>query len=524
MFLTGNKHRKLESEQQSKVHPEKGQKMTDPTEIFCLPQYIRVMVLNYQPLQTIFAIDEGECHKQALKTDEQFSPMVTIVNTETRQPLDCVLLLHGEKPPEVNCRTLFCYIAVQVAVVPKHDSHNLYPHPLCHMESKPIKQSKLPLIFCFHQPGTVCVIQLSVHSIVDSEGVEYMYNSEDCTCVVQIIDHVRHGGEKMTVQHGVVRIKEPPRLRYTGPLTGERFHKLEKHFIKLYLSPDYKQILQLSKPLIDESSISPDIKVFALCWEALTEAFQSNHKHAEEVLGTAWEKASQLECKNGLLLQGRVLKHLAFMQYAQGNDNRALDYVSLAKERLFNAAPSSETAHALYTEILVRRRKLFSEQNCTFSSQLQECEEEYKLLLEHAMYMEEYEKGAICSFLAMKASFHLRSDMITDELPPKVYWPSSDDLRKAEECLNSVSLDMMQNQSNFYTAKYYRSLCDLHVWKHQCTMAMHYLEKAREVRIQLNGRMCKLDQRHKLLERLTGDDKIDEILKKNLTCSNSDVA
>ena len=114
-----------------------------------------------------------------------------------RGPLDCVLLLHGEKPPEVNCRTLFCYIAVQVAVVPKHDSHNLYPHPLCHMESKPIKQSKLPLIFCFHQPGTVCVIQLSVHSIVDSEGVEYMYNSEDCTCVVQIIDHVRHGGVKI---------------------------------------------------------------------------------------------------------------------------------------------------------------------------------------------------------------------------------------------------------------------------------------------------------------------------------------
>ena len=83
---------------------------------------------------------------------------------------------------------------------------------------------------------------------------------------------------------------------------------------------------------------------------------------------------------------------------------------------------------------------------------------------------------------------------------------------------------MMQNQSNFYTAKYYRSLCDLHVWKRQCTMAMHYLEKAREVRIQLNGRMCKLDQRRKLLERLMGDDKIDEILKKNLTYSNGDVA
>ena len=489
--------------------------MTDLAEIFCLPQYIQIMVSNYQPLQTIFAIDEGECLTREISPDEQFSPIVTIVDTATQQPLDCVLLLHGEKPPEVECRTLFCYIAVQVTVVPYCDAHDSHPHPPYHVKSKPSKQGKLPLTLCFHQPGTVCVIRLLIHSIADSNGIEYMYHSDDCNCIVQIIDQVQHGGMNIRVQHGVVRIKEPPRLRYTGPLATERFHKLERQFIKLYLSPDYKQILQLSKLLIDERSISPDIKVFALCWEALSEAFQSNYEHAEKLLRTAWEKASQLECQNGLLLQGRVLKHLAFMQYAQGNDDKALDYVSQAKERLFNAAPSSETAHALYTELLVRRRRLFSE-----PSQLQGCEEEYRLLLEHAKYMEEYEKTAVCSFLAMKASFHLRSDLITDKLPPKEYCPSPEDLRKAEECLKGVSLDKMQNQSNFYTAKYCRSLCDLHIWKRQYPMAIHYLEKARKVRIQLNGRICKLDQRQKLLERLNEDDKIDEILKEY---SNSDI-
>ena len=119
------------------------------------------------------------------------------------------------------------------------------------------------------------------------------------------------------------------------------------------------------------------------------------------------------------------------------------------------------------------------------------------------------------AFLAMIASFHLRSDMITDKLPPlEEYWPSPNDLRKAEDCLNCVSLDTMPSQSNFYTAKYYRAFCDLHIWKRQYSMAMHYLEKARKVRIQLNGKMCKLDQRHKLLERLMEDEKIDEILNK----------
>lgn len=69
---------------------------------------------------------------------------------------------------------------------------------------------------------------------------------------------------------------------------------------------------------------------------------------------------SHLECQNGLLLQGRVLKHLAYMQHVQGNDNKALDYISGAKERLFNAAASNGTAFALRTELLVNSRGLFS--------------------------------------------------------------------------------------------------------------------------------------------------------------------
>ena len=96
-------------------------------DIFSLPQYIRVMVSNYQPLQTVFAISESEYHTRKIKTDEQFSPTVTIVDTATQQTLDCVLLLHGKKPPEVSSRTLFCYIAVQVSYC---DVHGFHPYPL----------------------------------------------------------------------------------------------------------------------------------------------------------------------------------------------------------------------------------------------------------------------------------------------------------------------------------------------------------------------------------------------------------
>ena len=519
--LSDKKYRKREGQHQSRLCPEREQESTDAPDTFCLPQNIGVMVSNYQPLQTIFAMPKSECHSQEIRPEGQFSPIVAIVDTATQQPLDCVLLLHGEKPPQVSTRTLFCYVAVQVTVVPDYDAHSSYPYPLYHVESKPCKQGKLPLTFCFHRPGTVCVIQLSIHCIADSEGVEYMHHSEGCTCIVQIIDRVQqHGGGNMSNQHGVVRIKEPPLLRYTGPLTSPEYHELESNFTKLFLSPDYKQIQQLSKQILADSSISPDIKVFALCWEALSEAVQKSYSSEssdhEELLKTALEVASQLECENDLLLQARVLRHLAHMQYAQGNDHKALDYINRAMKRLFLAAPSNETAFALHTELRMRRHRLFRMHPFSFELYTQ-IEKEYERLLEHAKYMEEYEKPVVCHFFVMKASFHLRSDMITDKLPPEEYWPSADELRKAEECLNRMSLDIMPDQSNFYTARYYRTLCDLHIWKREYSKAMHYLEKAAEVhnQVKLEARVHQLvGQRLKLLERLKGDEKIDEILKK----------
>ena len=494
---------KLENPYHSRLRQDKGDELIVSDYIFSLPQYIRVMVSNYQPLLTILAIAKGECHTRETKMDEQFSPTVTIVDSGTQRPLDCVLLLHGEKAPEVTCRTLFCYIAVEV-----HGSH---PHPLYHMENKPCKQGKLPLTFCFHQPGTVCVIQLSIHSIVDSEGVEYMYHSEDCTCVVQVVGQEQHLCYPR-VQHGVARVKEPPLLRYTGPLATKRFHMLKEQFTKMLVSPSYERIQLLSKYILVESSISLDIKVCALCWEALSMAVHENYKHAEELLKTAWQKASQLECQNGLLLQGRVLRHLAVMQYFYRNDDKALEYVSGAKERLFNAAPSDETAFTLHTELVVKRRRHI------LSSQLyQSTEREYELLLEHAKYMdEEYEKPVVCNFFTMKASFHLRSDLITYKLPPEEYWPTTDDLRKAEECLKSVHVSP-ENQISHYKIRYCCTLSDWHIWKQQYSEAKHYLEEARKLYDQMKSHrieaLFRADQRLMLVEKLTEEKKIDEILK-----------
>ena len=431
---------------------------------------------------------------------------MTIVDAATQQPLDCVLLLHGEKPPEVTSRALFCYIAVQVTY---HDAHGSHPYPFYHVESESCRQGKLLLTFCFHQPGTACNIQLSINSIVDSEEVEYMYHPEDCDCIVQVIDRDEHAGVKMRDRHGVVRMKEPPRLRYTGPLATKQFHKLERQFTELFRSPgdNKERILQLSKQMFAKRSSSADIKAYVLCWKALSVGAHKNYELAEKSLRISFKKASKLECENGLLLQGRVLRHLAFVQYIQGNDDKALEYMSGAKERLFLAAPFNETAHALHTELLVESRRLLKG---TFSSELyKSTERDYELLLEHTKYMEEYDKIAVCNFYAVKASFHLRSKLITNKLPSIEYQPSPDDLKKAEECLSRVALDILPSQSNLYKARHFCTVCDLYIWKHKYPEAMYYLDEARKLYEQtnLNPTMYKVDQRLQLLKSLKENDK-----------------
>ena len=266
------------------------------------------------------------------------------------------------------------------------------------MESK---QGTRPLTFIFHQPGTVCVIQLSVSSIADSEGMEYMFHCDNCTCVVQVVDNKQRQCYP-TAQHGAVRTKEPPPLSYTGPLATKRFHKL---FTKLFLSACYQQIHQLTKLITDERSISPDIKVFALCWDAVSVSVHENYEHADKLFKAAWKKASLLECQNGLLLQGRVLRHLAHVNSSQGNGDKALKYMSWAKDRFYNATPSNETAFALHTELQIKRRTLFSIHK-PFSHELYTAiEKEYEQLLEHANYMEEYEKPVFCNFFFCTESF-----------------------------------------------------------------------------------------------------------------------
>ena len=108
---------------------------------------------------------------------------------------------------------------------------------------------------------SLCHSAVNSLTIVDSERLEYMHHSESCVCVVQIINRKQHQCYPIA-QHAIVRVKEPPHIRYTGSLTIKQYHKLERQFTNLFPSPNHEQIQQLSKQILAISNVSIDIKVF----------------------------------------------------------------------------------------------------------------------------------------------------------------------------------------------------------------------------------------------------------------------
>ena len=70
-----------------------------------------------------------------------------------------------------------------------------------------------------------------------------MYDSDGCTCVVEIIDRKQHRYDSTDV-HGVERVNEPPLTRYTGSLANAKYHKIAQQFEML--SPKAESLQQMA--------------------------------------------------------------------------------------------------------------------------------------------------------------------------------------------------------------------------------------------------------------------------------------
>ena len=176
---------------------------------------------------------------------------------------------------------------------------------------------------------------------------------------------------------------------------------------------------------------------------------------------------------------------------------------------------------------MVKWRQLVA-QGDTCNEKCKSIEQNFDKLLEHISCVEDYERSCIFMFSMEKAKFHLRTLLISDKYSLQKYRPSQDDLRKAEECLKQISLDMLPSEDNFYVVRYYEACCDLCLWRGQYSEAIGHLEKAKHFYAHENSKTNttrRFNDRFKLLEELKTDmqeineqkvkeeEEIEEILK-----------
>ena len=243
--------------------------------------------------------------------------------------------------------------------------------------------------------------------------------------------------------------------------------------------------------------------------------FHGQDNYTEPLFSSALARASRMECKNGLLLQGRVLRHYATLLHDRGEYKRAQECIRGAKQKLFNAAPSFERASVLLQDVQLQ---LDSKQKGTPLDQ-KAVEKVYDQAVYCMDFAEVHEKPGLCICLTRKAAFHLRSYKIDKKLPPEECRPTLEDMRKAKSCLDSVPLDVLQTKNNYYVAEYYLTLSDFHLWQANYPKAMEFATEAKKQFVQgniTNERSCIPDKRLMLLKRLEDQRKGDTELYKIL--------
>ena len=160
-----------------------------------------------------------------------------------------------------------------------------------------------------------------------------------------------------------------------------------------------------------------------------------------------------------------------------GKCDKASVCVSGAKENLFLAAPSFDTAALLYEAVRLKISIATSKGGIINFS---EVENDYDRILKHSDRLDDHDRPHICTFLTAKAEVFLRSYYINEELPPSAITPTADDLSRAEYSLHSVPLEELPSEAYVYRAWHYLARSDLCMWRKQYSKAIEWAEKSRD--------------------------------------------
>lgn len=480
---------------------------------------------NYKPLQRVVAVSQSLLNhpEVELKKDEQFCPTVSVLDLNTGRAVDHFIDLH--QPGSRGKRRSTCYLSVTVEPDPWYtlslsESTQLIAYRLQRKE-KDLQRGSIRLQFCFPLPDIDYKISFRIHSLIDSNGDETVdYSAPGDTCIVRTVDKV----QELSSKHGVAMWKSMPYYKFTGPCKTKSFLRMEMGYKNLVISGN-TQRLQAVTNTIKQSNCACDIKIAALINQAFGLAscgIPTGKELGWLSLDEAYHLSNTGDCMNSHLFQARILRYRISLCRYQGNYAKALFYVSEAKCKFADVAPSCDYACVLYEEANVQalqsRGSLSPNEKETIEVALTRSAEIARF------HSEEFEKTFVALVLARKAMFHLNcfeyfcasGDRSSSDINSK---PSSADLLIAKKCLQAVSHDVLNEvEISTHKATYYMAWSEYHRWKEEYCDAIMFAEMAREhwAKANYHHQVAFVDKRltmlRKLNKELHTDTALDEIL------------
>lgn len=468
-----------------------------------LQNKFHIIVANCKPLQNVVMVNEVHARYpdliSILETEETFNPIVTVTDN-TGQPIRCVFNgVHDQ------AKEMCCYLSVKVDVLPfiHHDSKALtYGLRVCAPTDE--EAYELSLFFCFCQANRDYTITFSVDHVTNAEGFECCgYSVDTVKCVVHTVTREQY---KASTKSRMV--KEMSLIEFSSPCVGKDFDEFCSRFLKLiFQGNQYDAVTKLALETTTNSKQPLDLKVVALCFQGLQLSRDRRcDQKARAVLENALRISNKLECKNGLLLQGRIYRYYSavYRGRQQRDLPKAQELIGRANFACQGALPSYDTINIICEEAALLENlygKTMSAEN------RKKVETLWNRGIAHLHCVRYHELPVVCLIYTRKATFHLKSFQVSLSQMHKHpnLRPSKEDIQIAEACLSRVPFYLLDEIST-YRIHYFLAKSDVHFWKNEyCdAIASANIAQNQYIKSKLNdAHMLKLlEERRDLLAKL----------------------
>ena len=431
-----------------------------------LQNKFHIIIANCKPLQNVVMVNEVYARYpdqiSILKAEETFNPIVTVTDNNTGQPIRCVF--NGVHDQPKHTKEICCYLSVKVDVLPfiHHDRKDL-TYGLRECAPTDEEAHELSLLFCFCQADRDYKITFSVDRVTNAEGFECCgYSVDTVKCVVHTVTREQYEASTKSRM-----VKEMSLIEFSSPCVGKDFDEFCSRFLKLiFQGNQYGAVTKLALETTTNSKQPLDLKVVALCFQGLqlSRDRRCNQK-ACAVLENALRISNKLECKNGLLLQGRIYRYYSAVYRQQRNLPKAQELIGRANFACQGALPSYDTINIICEEAALLEN-LYGE---TMSAEdRKKVETLWNRGIKHLRCIRDHELPVVCLIYTRKATFHLKSFQVSLSQMHKHpnLRPSKEDIQIAEACLSRVPFHILDEIST-YRIHYFLAKSDVHFWKNE---------------------------------------------------------